>query len=58
MNESAFILKDINQYLVFISQVKNLSENTTKSYERDLRKLSAFIKELKISNYSDISPEI
>ena len=58
MNESAFILKDINQYLVFISQVKNLSENTTKSYERDLRKLSTFIKELKISNYSDISPEI
>ena len=58
MNESTFILKDINQYLVFISQVKNLSENTTKSYERDLRKLSAFIKELKISNYSDISTEI
>ena len=51
MNESAFILKDINQYLVFISQVKNLSENTAKSYERDLRKLNAFIKELKISNY-------
>ena len=40
MNESTFILKDINQYLVFISQVKNLSENTTKSYQRDLRKLS------------------
>ena len=58
MNESTFILKDINQYLVFISQVKNLSENTTKSNERDLRKLSAFIKELKIQNYSDNSPDI
>ena len=58
MNESTFILKDINQYLIFISQVKNLSENTAKSYERDLKKLSTFIKELKISKYSDISPEI
>jgi len=58
MNESTFILKDINQYLIFISQVKNLSENTTKSYERDLKKLNTFVKDLKISSYSDISPEI
>ena len=58
MHESSFILEDINQYLIFISQVKNLSENTTKSYKRDLKKLSVFIDELKVSNYSDITPEI
>ena len=58
MHGSSFILEDINQYLIFISQVKNLSENTTKSYKRDLKKLSVFINELKVSNYSDITPEI
>ena len=58
MNESTFIPKDISQYLIYISEVKNLSENTTKSYRRDLKKLSTFIDELKISDYSDITPEI
>ena len=58
MKKSIFILNDIKEYLIFVSQVKNLSQNTTKSYERDLRKLSVFISDLNISNYSQISPDI
>ena len=48
MNNNSFILNDIKEYLVFVSQVKNLSENTSKSYERDLKKLDSFLKDLKI----------
>ena len=57
MNNNSFILNDIKEYLVFVSQVKNLSENTSKSYERDLKKLDSFLKDLNISNYSQINIE-
>ena len=57
MNNNSFILNDIKEYLVFVSQVKNLSDNTSKSYERDLKKLDLFLKDLKISNYSQINSE-
>ena len=57
MNNNSFILNDIKEYLAFVSQVKNLSENTSKSYERDLKKLDSFLKDLNISNYSQINVE-
>jgi len=58
MKNTPPILNDINEYLVFVSQVKNLSENTTKSYERDLKKLYLFLEKLNVTNYSDIKEEI
>ena len=58
MKNTSTILNDINEYLVFVSQVKNLSENTTKSYERDLKKLYIFLEKLNVTNYSDIKEEI
>jgi len=58
MKNTSPILNDINEYLVFVSQVKNLSENTTKSYERDLKKLYLFLEKLNVINYSDIKEEI
>ena len=58
MKNTSPILNDINEYIVFVSQVKNLSENTTKSYERDLKKLYLFLEKLNVTNYSDIKEEI
>ena len=58
MKNTSPILSDINEYLVFVSQVKNLSENTTKSYERDLKKLYLFLEKLNVTNYSEIKEEI
>ena len=58
MKNTSPILNDINEYLVFVSQVKNLSENTTKSYERDLKKLYLFLEKLNVTNYSGIKEEI
>ena len=58
MKNTSPILNDINEYLVFVSQVRNLSENTTKSYERDLKKLYLFLEKLNVTNYSDIKEEI
>ena len=58
MKNTSPILNDINEYIVFVSQVKNLSENTTKSYKRDLKKLYLFLEKLNVTNYSDIKEEI
>tara|TARA_X000000368_G_scaffold60184_1_gene42417 strand:- start:28 stop:924 length:897 start_codon:yes stop_codon:yes gene_type:complete len=58
MNNTSFILNDIKEYLIFVSQVKNLSKNTTSAYERDLKKLAKFIDDLNLSNYSQINNEI
>ena len=49
---------DIKDYIIYISQVKNLSENTSKSYQRDLNKLNLFLEKLKIEDYSDVSMDI
>ena len=49
---------DIKEYIIYISQVKNLSENTSKSYQRDLNKLNSFLDNLKIDDYSDVSMDI
>ena len=57
MNNNVFILSDVKEYIVFVSQVKNLSENTSKSYERDLKKLHLFLSDLNVSEYSQISAE-
>ena len=58
MENSIFALNDVKEYLIFVSQVKNLSENTTKSYERDLKKLCAFLDNIQITNYSQINADI
>ena len=58
MDNTSFILNDIKEYLIFVSQVKNLSKNTTSAYERDLKKLAKFIDDLNLSNYSEINNEI
>jgi len=58
MNNTSFILNDIKEYLIFISQVKNLSKNTTSAYERDLKKLAKFISDLNLSSYPEINNEI
>ena len=49
---------DIKEYIIYISQVKNLSDNTSKSYQRDLNKLNSFLENLKIEDYSDVSMDI
>ena len=54
MPSEHFIDNDINLYLSYISEVKNLSQNTTSSYKRDLRKLSIFLDSISIKNYDEI----
>ena len=58
MKNSIFALNDVKEYLIFVSQVKNLSENTAKSYERDLKKLCIFLENLQITSYSQISVDV
>ena len=58
MPSEHFIDNDINLYLSYISEVKNLSKNTTSSYKRDLRKLSIFLDSISIKNYEEIDDGI
>lgn len=57
MSKEYFVLKDINLYINYIYEVRNLSANTASSYKRDLIKLSTFLESLNISSYSSISDE-
>lgn len=58
MSKEYFITKDINQYIEYIFQVKNLSPNTASSYKRDLLKLSSYMESLGIASYSKITDDI
>ena len=58
MNKIGFVTNDINEYINFISKVKNLSNNTANSYLRDLKKFSDFVERLNISKYSEITDDI
>lgn len=54
MSEEYFINNDIRLYINYISDVKNLSQNTSSSYARDLYKLSKYLKSININHYNQI----
>jgi len=58
MNNETFINKNVEEYISYIADVKNLSKNTTNSYKRDLNKFANFVIDLEITNYSSINDEI
>ena len=58
METDKFIHKNIKDYILYVSDVKNLSKNTSLSYERDLKKFAAFINSLNISQYNQIDDEV
>ena len=58
MGDNDFIHKNIEEYISYISEVKNLSENTYLSYRRDLKKLANFLMTLHINSYASIDDEI
>lgn len=54
MSEEYFVNNDIKLYINYISDVKNLSQNTSSSYARDLYKLSKYLKSININYYNQI----
>ena len=58
MPEKYFVNKDIELYINYISEVKNLSKNTSSSYQRDLKKLSKYLQSINISTYYDIDDSV
>ena len=58
MKDEAFIHKNIEEYIAYVSDVKNLSKNTSLSYNRDLKKLAEFLTSLNISSYELIDEDI
>ena len=58
MPEKYFVNKDIELYINYISEVKNLSKNTSSSYQRDLKKLSKYLQSINISTYYGIDDSV
>ena len=58
MPDKYFVYKDLNLYINYIAEVKNLSRNTTSSYKRDLEKLSKYLQSINIVTYSDIDEAV
>ena len=59
MNDEKYFLSNlISNYLDYLQNIKGLSENTAKSYQRDLIKLSKFFKVSEVYNLENISEEI
>ena len=59
MNKKSFFLFPIiTDYIDYIENIRGLSNNTTKSYERDLLKFSNFVKSAGITNFQFITEEI
>jgi len=59
MNDEKYFLSNlISNYLDYLENIKGLSENTAKSYQRDLIKLSKFFKLSEVYNLENISEEI
>ncbi len=59
MNEERyFLLPLISNYLDFLENIKGLSENTTNSYQRDLKKFSKFLETSNINNFENLTEEM
>ena len=59
MNDKKYFLCPlIHNYLDFLENIKGLSKNTVKSYQRDLNKLSKFLGASNINNFSSLTEEM
>ena len=58
MPEKYFVNKDVRLYINYISEVKNLSKNTSSSYQRDLKKLSKYLQSIDIATYYEIDDSV
>ena len=59
MNKKSFFLFPIiTDYIDYIENIRGLSNNTTKSYERDLLKFSNFLQSTDITNFQFITEDI
>ena len=58
MSKKFFIDNLIDDYLVFLKDIKNLSDNSIKAYKRDILKFRNFLISNKINKLNDISEEI
>ena len=47
--------KEIQNFITYMCEVKQISKNTELSYERDLRKMSVFLQEQGVASVSDLA---
>tara|TARA_Y200000002_G_scaffold114853_1_gene94067 strand:+ start:4102 stop:4998 length:897 start_codon:yes stop_codon:yes gene_type:complete len=52
-----FVRNDIDNYIKYIAEIKNLSSNTSNSYKRDLKKLSSYLEDIGVKSYKVINDD-
>tara|TARA_A100000164_G_scaffold257440_1_gene229528 strand:+ start:4687 stop:5583 length:897 start_codon:yes stop_codon:yes gene_type:complete len=52
-----FVRDDIDNYIKYIAEIKNLSSNTSNSYKRDLKKLSSYLEDIGVKSYKVINDD-
>ena len=52
-----FVRNDIDNYIKYITEIKNLSSNTSNSYKRDLKKLSSYLEDIGVKSYKVINDD-
>ena len=52
-----FVRNDIDNYIKYIAEIKNLSSNTSNSYKRDLIKLSSYLEDIGVKSYKVINDD-
>ena len=58
MAKASFIDLEIQNYINYLKEIRNMSANTCVSYKRDLNKLSSYIDSLQISEIAQINEAI
>ena len=58
MAKKFFIDNFVDDYLSFLKDIKNLSDNSIKAYKRDIYKFRNFLISSRVSKLNDISEEI
>ena len=52
-----FVRNDIDNYIKYIAEIRNLSSNTSNSYKRDLKKLSSYLEDIGVKSYKVINDD-
>ena len=58
MAKASFIDLEIQNYISYLKEIRNMSANTCVSYNRDLKKLSSYFDSLQISEIAQINEAI
>ena len=58
MAKTSFLDLEIQNYISYLKEIRNMSANTCVSYNRDLKKLSSYFDSLQINEIAQIKKKL